>query len=102
MAYRIVVSGGRPSGGDVALDACVERQDGEEWVPLAHSYRTVILNGDAVLAITEGPGTDAQKRAALIALFKQSVPALQFIEADSAYSQLEALLPAGWPVTVAL
>jgi hypothetical protein len=102
MAYRIVITGGRASAENVALDAYVEREDGEEWVPLAHSYRTVILNGDAVLAITQGTGTDAQKRAALIALFKASIPALQFIDSATAFSELEALLPAGWPVTVVL
>jgi hypothetical protein len=62
-----------------------------------------VLDGDAVLAITEGPGTDAEKQDALLAMFSQEVEGWGITESDDALTQLEALLPGGdWPITVTI
>ena len=62
-----------------------------------------MLDGSAVLAITEGPGTDGEKLSALSALFKQTVQSWGLEQSDDALQQMEALIPGGgWPVTVTL
>jgi len=98
-----VLSGEAATSGDIHLDVVVERQvDATTWVPIPLGHRTLVLNGAAVLAITTGPGTNAQKLAALSALFTQEILSWGLDEADDAYEQLYALLPSGWPVTVGL
>jgi hypothetical protein len=102
--YRVnVLSGEAAASGNVHLDVHVEKEVApDEWslIPLGH--RTMVLNGAAVLAITTGSGTLTQKRAALLALFRQEVLSWGLDESDDAYTQLEELLPSGFPVTVDL
>ena len=104
MAYRArVLSGEAAASGDIHLDVVVERQvDEETWTMIPLGHRTLVMNGAAVLAITEGPGTNAQKLAALAALFKQEILSWGLDESDDAYEQMFALIPGGWPVTVSL
>ena len=103
MAYRVNILGSEAAAnGDVHLDVQVEKQDGESWVSVPNGHRTLVLDGQAVLAITEGAGTTAQKRVALLALFRQEVLNWGVDEADNANTQLVALLPAGFPVAVNL
>jgi hypothetical protein len=77
--------------------------DGDNWAPVPSGHFTLVLNGAAVLAITEGPGTLTQKRATLLALLKAEVASRGIDSADDADNQLRDLLPGSdWPVTVAL
>jgi len=102
--YRVrVQTGEAAANGDIHLDCHVQKEtspDVWELIPLGH--RTLVLDGEAVLAITEGSGTDGHKLAALANLFKQEVLAWGVDKSDDAYNQLFALLPEGWPVTVSL
>ena len=104
--YRLrVVSSEAAANGNVHMDTWVERSedDGANWEPAQSGHFTLVLDGAAVLAITEGPGTPTQKRTALLALLKAEVAQRGIDEADDADNQLRDLLPGGdWPVTVAL
>ncbi len=104
MNYRVrVESGESAANGDLHLGAWVEKEtapDVWELIPLGH--RTMVLNGARVLAITGGAGTDAQKRAALLELFRAEAASWGIDESDEAYNELYDLLPGGWPVSVNL
>ena len=104
--YRLrVVSSEAAANGNVHMDTWVDKSidDGDNWEPAQSGHFTLVLNGAAVLAITEGPGTQAQKRAALLALLKAEVASRGIDSADDADNQLRDLLPGGdWPVTVGL
>ncbi|HUX30441.1 MAG TPA: hypothetical protein VMV78_07410 [Thiobacillus sp.] len=104
MDYRVrVQSGEAAASGDIHLDCFVEREASPgEWELIPMGHRTLVMDGEAVLAITEGAGTDGQKLGAIAALFKQEVLSWGIDRSDDAYNQLFALLPAGWPVTVPL
>lgn len=101
--YRLRVLGGEAAAsGDIHLDVWVEKQVNGDWNLIPQGHRTLVLDGAAVLVITEGAGTDNQKRAALLALIRQEVVAWGIDQSDEAYTQLFALVPGGWPVTVAI
>jgi len=103
--YRVRVESGAPTaGGDVDLDCWIERESTTPgvWDVVPNGHRTMRLDGASILAITAGAGTDAQKLSALAALFKATALEWGIDEADDAYNQLYALLPAGWPVNVGL
>ena len=101
MAYRVEVkSSEAAANGDVHLDVRIESDRTGDWVLIPLGHRTLVLDGAAVLAITTGVGTDAQKKAALSALFKQEVLAWGLDESDDANEQLLALVEL--PVTVGL
>ena len=104
MDYRVHILDAEPaSNGDLHMDAWVQKETAPDvWqlIPLGH--RTMVLDGAAVLAITEGAGTDQQKRAALLELFRQEAASWGIDKSDDAYNQLYDLLPAGWPVSVNL
>ena len=104
MPYRLTVeSSEAAANGDVHLDTWVEKSaDGnppwERTVPNGHF--TVVLDGAAIVAITNGPGTDNQKREALGELFRAEVASRGIDTADDAETQLDALV--SYPVSVAL
>lgn len=104
MAYRFRITGGQPTGtGDILLDVEIETDQYGDWVIIPNGRCKVRLDGNAALLITEDEElTDAQKRAALLALFKAAVQAAGIDLSVTAYDQLYDLLPSGWPVTVAL
>ena len=104
MNYRVRVESGEPAANkDIHLDVFVEKETTPDvWDLIPGGHRTLVLSGAAVLAITEGAGTDGQKLAALSALFKQEVASWGIDESDDAYNQLYDLLPGGWPVMVDL
>lgn len=104
MEYRArVTSGEAAANGDVHLDCWIEKEQEEDvWVPVVNGHRTMVLDGAAVLAITESGMTDAEKRAALLELFRQEAASWGIHESDDAYTQMEGLMPTGWPVTVNL
>jgi hypothetical protein len=82
---------------DVSADA------GASWEVAQGGHFTLVLNGAAVLAITEGPGTLTQKRTAMLALLHAEVASRGIDQADDADTQLRGILPGGdWPVTVSL
>jgi len=104
MSYRVRVESIEPTGnGDVHLDVWVESDAASPgtFVPIPNGHRTMVLNGDAVLAITGSAGTTAQKRTALLALFKQEATNWGVAKSDSAATAMAALMPS-LPVTVAL
>jgi len=102
--YRLrVLSGEAAANGDIHLDVMVEREtEPDTWVLIPLGHRTLVLDGEAVLAITESEATDNQKRDALLALIRQEVVAWGIDRSDDAYNQLLALVPGGWPVSVAI
>jgi hypothetical protein len=102
MAYRIRVESMEATGnGDVHLDCWIETGSNGEYTPIANGHRTMVLSGDAVLAITNGPGTVAQKRTALLALFKQTASDWGVTKSDSALVAMQALVPS-LPIMVAM
>ena len=102
--YRFVVeSAEAAANGNVHLDTWIEKSidAGVSWTrDVPNGHFTVVLNGPAILAITESAGTDNEKRIALADLFKAEVESRGIDEADDAHSQLEDLIV--WPQTVAL
>jgi len=102
--YRAKVESGKAAAnGDIHLDCwiqCETEPDVWENVPLGH--RALVLDGAAVLSITESGMTNQQKLNALQDLFRQEAGSWGIHESDDAYNQLFALLPAGWPVDVNL
>lgn len=102
--YRVnVQSSEAAANGDVYLDCWIQRFDDPDWVNVESGHRTMVLDGAAVLAVTEQPTwTDTQKRNALLEIFRQEALSWGVDEADDANTQLVALLPSGWPVNVNL
>uniref|UniRef100_A0A6M3J143 Uncharacterized protein n=1 Tax=viral metagenome TaxID=1070528 RepID=A0A6M3J143_9ZZZZ len=102
--YRARVLGSEAAAnGDVHLDVYIQREtEPAVWVDVPNGHRTMVLNGRAVLAITESAQTDAQKRAALVELMRQTAAAWGIDESDEANEQLTALVPGGYPVNVTL
>ena len=103
MAYRArVLSSEAAANGDVHLDVNVESDRTGSWVLIPGGHRTLVLDGDAVLAITTSGGTLASRRAAALALFIQEISAWGIDKSDDANEQLSALVYQGWPQTVEL
>jgi len=102
MAYRFTVdSQEAAANGDVHLDTWVEKEVEGEWVrTVPNGHRTVVMDGEAVAAICDGPGTDAQKRLAIAALFKAEVVSFGIDTADDAATKLATLVT--FPVSVTL
>jgi len=106
--YRAHILDGEASAdGNVMLDCYIQKLTDpgppEVWTLVPNGHRTMVLNGAAVLAITQHPTwTDAEKLAALVALFCQTAESWGVAESDEAETELEALLPSGWPVNVDL
>ena len=101
MAYRARVLSSEPAAsGDVHLDVYVESDRSGDWELIPGGHRTLVLNGAAVLAITEGAGTDQQKTGALADLFRQEVLSWGLDESDDANEQLLGLVEL--PINVSL
>lgn len=101
MAYRAsILSSEAAANGDICLDVIVESDRTGSWALIQNGHRTLVLDGSAVLAITSGAGTAAQKRTALSNLFKSEVLLWGLDEADDANQQLAALVT--YPVIVSL
>lgn len=102
--YRVrVTSGEAAANADIHLDAWLEKETSPDvWEPIPLGHRTLVLDGAAVLAITGSGGTDQQKRAALLELFRAEAESWGIDESDEAYNALYDLLPSGWPVNVNL
>jgi hypothetical protein len=102
--YRArVLNGGPAANGDVHLDCWIQREvETDVWEDVPMGHRSLVLNGAAILSITESAMTDQQKLTALQDLFRQKAASWGIHESDDAYNQLYDLLPAGWPVNVSL
>ena len=104
--YRLRIVGSEAAANrNVHMDTWVDvsDDDGHKWEPAQAGHFTLVLNGAAVLAITDGPGTLTQKRAAMLAYLKAEVAQRGIDQADDADNQLRGILPGGdWPVEVAL
>jgi len=102
--YRARVENGEPAAdGDVHLDCWIEKEvEPGVWENVPMGHRTLVLDGAAVLSITESAMSDPQKLVALQDLFCQEAEGWGIHESDDAYSQLYDLLPSGWPVMVNL
>lgn len=102
--YRArIVSSEAAASGDVHLDCFLERsQDGgDTWELVDGGHKTVVLDGEAVLAITTNDDlTDGQKMGQLADLFKQEVVSWGIDRSDDADQQIKALV--SFPVNVGL
>jgi hypothetical protein len=104
MAYRFRIWSGEASGGNVRMKVTVEKQAADNsWATIEDGARYVTLSTDAVLAITnDAELTNQQKLSALADLFRAAVGGANLPLADEAATDIAALLPAGYPVVVAL
>lgn len=101
MAYQArVISSEAAANGDVHLDVKVQSNRTGDWELIPGGHRTLVLDGEAIKTITEGSGTNTEKRLALQAYFKQEVVAWGIDESDDANEQLIALV--SLPVIVGL
>ena len=99
--YRArVVDREAAANGDIHLDVFVESDKTGDWVVIPNGHRTLVLNGKAVLDITEGAGTDNQKRTALSNLFKEEVKLWGIDKSDEASVALGELIT--FPINVSL
>ena len=103
MAYRaVVLSSEAAANGDVHLDVQVESDRSGDWELIPSGHRTLVLDGEAVLAIINSGDTLANRRAAVKALFVQEIKSWGIDKSDDANEQLSALVYQGWPQTVGL
>ena len=101
--YRArVKSSEAAASGDVHLDTFVESDRSGEWVLIPGGHRTLVLDGEAVLAICESGDTLANRRLAIKDLFVQEIKSWGIDESDDANEQLMALIYQGWPQMVDL
>ena len=104
MSYRArVLSSEAAANGDVHLDVMVESDRSGDWELISGgNHRTLVLDGEAILAITTSSSSLAAKRQAAKDLFIQEIKAWGIDESDDANEQLTALVYQGWPQTVDL
>ena len=96
MSYRArVVSSKAAANGDIHLDVFVESDRSGSWELIPGGHRTLVLDGEAVLAICESGDTLANRRLAIKDLFVQEIKAWGIDESDDANEQLVALLYQG-------
>ena len=103
--YRITVTGAQATDREYIALGCVIEQsdDGENWVSLEGAPSTIALPLSHVQGALRVPsGLAADQRAALLDLVRKEVRRLPVMRGVWAIEQIEDLLPAGWPVTVAL
>jgi hypothetical protein len=105
--YRVHVTNSEAAAsGDVHLNCEVQKlisTGPDVWEVIPQGHRTMVLDGEAVLAITEHPTwTTTEKRDAALDLFKQEATSWGIDESDDANTQLVALMPGGFPKDVEL
>ena len=102
--YRITITAAQPTNRDRIELLCSFEQsdDGQVWAPLAGAPTTLSLSLSVVIGALRAAGDDADKRAALLELVRTEARSLQALQGAVAIEALEGLLPAGWPITVAL
>ena len=106
--WRVRITGARerPDVGRVAFDVVLEQAADESestWDPLLNGTRTITLTAADILAITTNEAlTTAEKQQGIMALLEAEISEMQLTQAQHAREDVEALLPAGWPVTFRL
>lgn len=87
--------------GYVNFDAWIQRQtesDPNVWVTIDSGHRTVRIQGELLVEIAEGVGTDVQKRAAIGQLITDQVEFAGLAASDKANLALLSVYPNGvWP-----
>lgn len=85
----------------VFVNVWLKVQTGEDpnvYANVNGGHRDVPISAPAVIAITDGPGTDTEKRDAVIALAEAEVKSWGIAESDAAMRAFLSLLPGGeWP-----
>ena len=103
MAYRAIVLSSEPAAdGSVHLLVQVENNHDGEWKQTSIGRRTLILDSDAILAITTSKRSLANRRAAIKALMVKQISAWGIDKSDDANEQLTALVYQGFPQTIDL
>ena len=103
MAYRAIVNSAEPAAnGDVHLDTIIQTDRDGDWTLIPNGHRTLVLDGEAVMAIINNGDTLANRRAAMKALFIEEVKAWGLDESHNAATELEGLMYLGFPQTVDL
>lgn len=103
MAYRLYITGAESSPNkqiNMAIEVQVDASG--SWVTIPNGTRDFLLSAIEVVAITDGDGTDAEKRTALVDLLKKDVVSWGLVQSDYALAQIEALIPGGFPITISL
>ena len=102
--YRITITAAQPTAKEqIELSCSIEESDdGTTWTALAGAPTTLLLPLSAVRDALRSNPLDADKRAALLELIRTETRALSILAGAVAVEAIEDLLPAGWPVTVAL
>ena len=100
--YRITITGASPTPKEeIALICTIQQsEDGETWTALEGAPASMELPLSAVRGALRAPGGEAEQRAELQELIRTTARSLPILIGAVAVKQLEALLPAGWPVTV--
>lgn len=105
--YRAHVTGAESAAnGDVHLDVFIQRQTDEGppavWVDIPKGHRTLVLDGQAVLAITENEALTTQEKVQqLLDLFMAEIGQWGTDQSDKATTAIDDLV-SNWPVNVAL
>ena len=74
MAYRAIVLSAEPAAnGDVHLDTFIESDREGDWALIPGGHRTLVLDGEAVLAIVNNGDTLANRRLAMKAFLDPSI-----------------------------
>lgn len=103
MAYRLHIAGAVAAANkQIDMEIEVQSDASGSWVTIPSGSRNFLLSATKVVAITDGVGTDAEKRSALTDLLKKDVVAWGLVQSDYALAQIEALLPGGWPVNITI
>jgi hypothetical protein len=102
MFYRTVITGAQPTDGEhIRLDCYIQKSaDNENWSSLEGSPDHLLISLGALRGVLRTTGGPPEKRAALQELIRGHVRALPALYGAIAVEAIEALLPAGWPVTI--
>lgn len=104
LQFRVVVGGVRAEdSGALAFGCEIEASaDGVEWTAVEGAPGEVTIPLTSVRAAVVSGAGDAERRQALLELFRTTVRGLPLLAGLVAVDVLEGLLPGGWPVTVGL
>ena len=107
MAYRInIITAEASESGNVNLPVEIEKETfpGVWEIVDLPDQKYLVVASEKITAITDGAGTDAEKRAAMADVFRDEIRAWKSLAKSSdALIALEELLPpSGWPITIDL
>jgi hypothetical protein len=105
MTYRITLTGAAyASREQIAFSCAIEREQSPGvWVVVPGAPAQLLVDTAKLLAILRSTSQPpSELREALLELLRNSARSLPEVQAAVAIQRLEALLPAGWPVTVEL